>query len=149
MSGPLCAPVHPSLYLDIPDIPREGRRGPIYHQLHSTNSKAKRRFTVSVLGIIVKKANNRLLTHIVVRAYGHIAVEHTCALRPSRTGRHPPPRPALQLTHAERTFRSVHAAYAEILPDVRRARVLSTRVRMVFSITTSHANCGQLLYPQT
>lgn len=76
--------------------------------------KQKRRFTVSVLGIfrIVKKANNRLLTHIVVRAYGHIAVEHTCALRPSRTGRHPPPRPALQLTHAERTFRSVHAAYA-------------------------------------
>lgn len=113
--------------------------------------KQKRRFTVSVLVIfrIVKKANNRLLAHIVVRAYGHIAVEHTCALRPSRTGRHLPPRPALQLTHAERTFRSVHAAYAEILPDVRRARVLSTRVRMVFSITTSHANCGQLLYPQT
>lgn len=152
----------PLVYLDNPDIPREGRarRGSIYHQLLSCNQKLKGAFTLFMpvpgptyyLMVLLSSALAKTLTTVsvclriqsfVLMAILQYRAHMRLSIRPSRTGRHPPtpPRPALQLTHAGRTFRSVHAVCAELLLNVRRARVLSARVRMVYSSTPSHANC--------
>lgn len=92
-----------------------------------------------------KNANDGLSTHTDVRAYGHIAVEHTCAFRsdPHEPAGTHPPRPALRSNSRMADARSEASTQPaqKVLPDVRRARVLSTRARMVYSSTPSHANC--------
>lgn len=77
------------------------------------------------------------------------------SIRPSRTGRHPPtpPRPALQLKHAGRTFRIVHAACAESSP--RCPPRTGTFCKSTDGIQLNAFACklrapnAELLYPQT